>query len=307
MAEDIAAVDIGESGITVARLSVLPSDELRLLHAGWLPLPTDVDDGEIAKQIRRYWRTHRISTRTVSASLRTRSVSVKTFRYPAMTDSELSAALRLEAADLLAAPREEIVWDWQLTPSAPEGGAPPRTEGVLVAASRRPVDRRLHLLRSAGLYPVRLGVPSLAAAALIRRSDDGPAEGETLCILNLAGRDADIVILSRRFMYPRTVHRDQGVWTDAVAELAAHVSDAVRYCRFSLRQGEVRRVWLTGSLDHGMSLAEEIATRTRLEVALWDPIDRLGLRWRPSRRDPDALERNPTALTVCLGLALPAS
>jgi Tfp pilus assembly PilM family ATPase len=168
------------------------------------------------------------------------------------------------------------------------------------------VDRRVRLLRSAGLYPVRLGVPSLAVAELFHRSDDGPADGETLAIMNLAGRDADIVILSRHFVFPRAVHREDGDWQDAAAELAGHVSDAIRYCRFGLQQGEVHRAWLTGCLrGAGPALAAAISSMTNLEVAVWDPAERLGLRVRPGWRDAAALDRDPTCLTACLGLALP--
>ena len=65
-------------------------------------MPDGAEDAEIAKRLRHYWRRNRLSTRTVSAGFRSPKVSIKNFQFPAMPDSELSSALRLEATELLA-------------------------------------------------------------------------------------------------------------------------------------------------------------------------------------------------------------
>lgn len=306
MAESIAAVDVGDKAIIVTRWADAVTDRSRLLHAGQFPIPADSTLPSLARQLRQYWRSHRILTRTVSVSLRSRLVSVKTFQYPAMTDAELDAALSLEAADLLALPREDVAFDYRRTSTGEASDSSVRTRGILVAAPRERVQRRIRLIRAAGLYPVRVRVPGLAAAELIRRSADGPTDGETVGLINLAGTEADIVLQTPDSVYPRTVRRDQGAWTGDLAALAQEVTDAVRYARFGLRMGETRRLWLTGRLPATPDLSEILTTATGIDVAVWNPLDRLGLRVRPNRRQHDDLIRNPSALTVGLGLTLPS-
>ena len=304
MREDITAVDLGEGWATWARLGRDGRGRIRLLGAGGVPIPAQSGEAGLVKTLRRAWRRDRMTTRAVCAGFRSRSVSMKHFRFPAMTGDELASALSLEAAELLNLDRNEVACDWSLSSSGGNGG-PPRTEGILVAAPRRAVEERLRLLRTAGLFPVRMDIPGLAVARLIGESPDGPAAEETRAVLNLAGAQADLVVFSRTTVFPRVIHADKGSWEDQPAELAAHVVDAVRYAQYSLGLGQVHRLDVTGLTSDGPTLVSQLASLASLQTALWNPLERLGLHLHASWRFAAPLLAMPTALAASLGLAFP--
>ena len=72
-----------------------------LTHAGWQEYAPDASDDEIAQVIRKLWRKTRMPTRTVCGGLQSRSLCLKYFRYPDLSQMELASALKLEAEETL--------------------------------------------------------------------------------------------------------------------------------------------------------------------------------------------------------------
>jgi Tfp pilus assembly PilM family ATPase len=220
-------LEFGDERVAVARVRRDRQGGWRVLNAGRIAVSHGSTPREVAKGIRRLWRELGIPTRTVNVSYRSPTSVIKTFRFPAMTNDELSSALRLEASELLDMPPDDVVFDWRQTRSSQPSNSP-QTAGVLVALPRREVEDVRVLLSKSGLYPVLLNVPGLVIAMLMDRIVEDQDPHQVVGLVNLAGTYADIVVRSPGSIYPRTIHRDDGPWDADLTDLGDHVAESFR-------------------------------------------------------------------------------
>lgn len=301
-AEDVVGLDVSNGIISAARLAASPNGSLRLLNAGWAKVAPGASDRELATAIRDVWRSAGLPSRTVCASLRSRSAILRYFSYPAMEQVELVAALGLEAEDSLQLPRQQIMMDWHLNLKR-QGHPAGRREGLMVAVPKKDVETQLGILRQAGVYPVTLDLGVTAVANLFQVLYPDAQAQEDTAVLHLTSQGADIALLfGGDSLYARSFYARGAGWEQSLNTLWEGVQDAIKFYTFKLRSKPVRRLMVSGRLPAGTDVVAELKTRLGIPVEAWDPLTRMTAGSGQARRVFKDEQKPP--LAVCLGLAL---
>lgn len=306
--KDVAGVNFGDSHITVARLRGGAGGAYQVTHAGWRAQDPSAPEAELAAAVKALWRDARLPTSSVVASLRSPSLVVRYFKYPAMSEAELHAALRLQAEECLQAPADDLAVDCHINSgcvlSGKAGGNEKPIEGIMAAAPLRDVKRVLDVLFMAGLDPVILDVRAVAVANLYATLA-GRREESSVCVVSLSPHSADVIVLSKSGgIYPHTVFCRASTWEESPSFLCENVRDVMKYSEFKLDWDPVRRVVLTGEIPASGAFAQAVQGAIGLPVEVWNPLSRLQF---ATRRVKDALESSPVnagMLAPSLGLAL---
>jgi Tfp pilus assembly PilM family ATPase len=275
--ENIAGISIADGIVSVARVVRQNHKQLQLTHAGWQEYAPDASDEEIVQTIRRLWKRTRMPTRTVCVGLQSRSLCLKYFSYPDLTQGELKSALRLEAEESMQLPPEEIVLDWHINrakndPYTQQGEA---LQGILVAVSKDQVNRQMMLVKKAGLYPVIVDVGSTALCNLyLALRGERVSRDRGVCVVNLARFSADISILySDHYIYPRSIISRSAEWSSKVQYLIENISDALLYYHVKVDKTPVTRLVLTGFVPEDRAFIRQIHDTIGLPTEIWSPLE----------------------------------
>lgn len=275
--EDVAGINIGDGFVSVARVVRRRKGRVLLTHAGWADYAADAPEEEIVQTIKTLWKKCRIPTRTVCSGLNARSLCLKYFKYPDLTQRELHSALKLEAEESLQLPPNEIMLDWHLNnpPGDPQDIEDKSShQGVLVAVARNRVDRHMQRLQKAGLYPVVLDVGCMALSNLyltLRSANIGSENA--VCVVNLSRFNADIAILfGERYIYPRTIFSRSAEWSGKVQYLIENISDALLYYHVKVDNTPITNLVLTGFVPEDPEFVEQIHDSVGLPTEVWNPL-----------------------------------
>jgi Tfp pilus assembly PilM family ATPase len=274
--ENIAGINVGDGFVSASRIVRRGRKKIALTHAGWMEYAPDAPDSEIVQVIRRLWSKCRMPTRTVCVGLQSRSLCLKFFKYPDLSQMELISALKLEAEESLQLPPEKIMLDWHLNrprndPYTQQGE---QLQGVLVAVSRDQVVRRMNLVKKAGLLPVMMdvGCTSLCNLYLTLRGDSVNQEN-AVCVVNLSRYNADIAILyNDHYIYPRTIISRSAEWASKVQYLIENISDALLYYHVKVDKTPVNRLVLTGFVPDSPEFVGQIHDTIGLPTEIWNPL-----------------------------------
>lgn len=303
--QHVVGLDIGDGLITAAHVRLQKDGRPKVTRAGWEKCDPAMSDRQIADVIRRLWRSRAFGTMSVVSCFRSPSLTLKNFRHPNLSKTELAATLRLEAEEALRVPPQKIAMDWQITDGPSVGAGQEKGDGILVAAPREEVERHLELLRMAGLYPVVLDVGVLAIGNLYTAIEELPPAAAPVCIANLGNRTADIAILYHDgFIYPRVVFSPAADWRTVADQLSGHIQDMMKYSEFKLRRDSVKRVMLCGSVPEDGSFRRGVSEGVGLPCEVWNPIAKLAPGLRVNRLLSGKHAEMGPALATCLGLAL---
>lgn len=301
---NVAGVEFGDDRLVAIRLAGRAEGRLTLTHAGWTGYHPGGSERDIAHALRTLWKEVGIPTRTVCASLRSASLVMRYFKYPAMPEPELKAALELQAEEALQTSRDNLVVDWHLMEGRAKSGEAGQIQGVLAAAPLKDVERQLEALFLAGLDPVVLDIRAMAVAnlfvELMDRRDKGP-----LCLVNVCPHSADVIVLpsTGNAIYPHTVFCRASTWEAAPGFLGENIRDVLRYCEFKLDWEHVGKVVLTGWMPSGDGFRTAVANGTRIDVETWNPLDELRSRGGLERKIAE-LDGDGMSLACSLGLGL---
>lgn len=303
--EEVVGIDFSDDCLVAARVMAGSSGALSLLNAGWVRVDPAAPDKVWADALRHLWRSAGFSTRTVCASLRSRSALLRYFRYPALDPVELASALGLEAEDSLQLPREEIALDWHLSQSVLVKGSKKETslEGLLVAAPRKQIRQQLDVLRMAGLYPVAMDLAAAAMANLFAATNPELPEGDPVCLLHLTAHRAEIALrFGEKGLYARSLYPRGASWEASLGSLVEGVQDALKYYVFKLGGQPVHRLLAGGHLPAHADFLALLQEKAGVPVEKWNPVGRVVPGSSQMRRLLAEPERPP--LEISLGLAL---
>ncbi len=302
---DIAGVHMGDSHITAARLFVKGKDMPVVTHAGWIPYDPSASEKDIAGILKTLWRSARMPTRLVCASLRSSATVMRYFKVPLMAAAELESALMLQAEEALQLDRGNVSVDWHIQERV--RGTPAEKhvmiEGVLYAAPAKDVERQLSIMAQAGLDPVIVDMRAMAVANLYAMVMSGKEE-ETVCLVNLAPHSADVIILSKGGIYPYTVFCRASTWEESPAFLCENIRDVIKYGEFKLDWDHPRQVLLTGHAMVNSDFVAKVQEGITIPVAAWDPLQSLNLKSGRVKHMLDSDPDNAAMLVPSLGLAM---
>ena len=181
-------LDIGSSAVRVAELQQRRGDALRLTRAGEVALPPGaVVDGDVveptvvAEALRKLWDSTAMRGRNVAVGLASQRVTVRQLDLPDMPDTELAAAVRLQAQEQLPMPVDEALLDHVVVERYPTGDERQNVRVLLVAAECEMVERLLAAVTAAKLRPTLVDLDAFA----LLRSLATPTE---------AGEEAELIV-----------------------------------------------------------------------------------------------------------------
>ena len=274
--ENIAGINIGDGFVSAARIVQRGRRKIAITHAGWKEYAPDTPDDELVRIIRKLWREFRMPTHTVCVGLHSRSLCVKYFKYPDLSQIELVSALKLEAEETLQLPPEEIMLDWHLNRprSDPYTQHGEQLQGVLIAVSREQVIRQMNLMKRAGLLPVMMDVSCTALCNLyLMLRGDSVDKDNAVCVVNLSRYNADISILyNDHYIYPRTIISRSAEWSSKVQYLIENISDALLYYHVKVDKTPVNRLILTGFVPDDADFLGHIHDTIGLPTEVWNPL-----------------------------------
>lgn len=304
--EDVVGLDWSDGVVTASRVSLKADGALTIHNVGWTSMPAGAADQALAAAIREVWRTAGMPSRTVAASIRSRSVIVRYFSFPSLQPEELKAALWLEAEESLQLPQSGIAMDFHINrrSDAPVEKSGARAyEGLLVAAPRAEVERDLSILRAAGLYPVVLDLGATAIANLFKILYRDPVSGSNIAIVHVSQVSADIVILLEGGgLYARTLYARGANWEASSAALIEGILEAMKFYVFKLRGQPVRKLMMAGSLPKSPDFLGMVRTKTGVAVEVWNPMSMAEFSGIGRKKQMVGADAPP--LGISLGLAL---
>jgi Tfp pilus assembly PilM family ATPase len=239
-------------------------------------------------------------TRTVCAALRSGSLTVRSFSFPAMTPRELSAVIWLQAEEAMQLSRSEMVVEWHINrnPTVEMNERP--VTGFFAAAPLKDIDAELEWLRAADLDPVILDIRALAVANLRGTFKGTEADECSQCLVNLAPHSADIILQhAPGVCYPHTVYCRASTWEETPEFLAENIRDVMRYGEFKLGWKSSARVVLMGQMEKPSRLPARVHELLGQEVQVWVP-------WEDGLQTSRAVDKVLSRDGVDSGILLPA-
>lgn len=274
--ENIAGINIADGIVSAARVVRQGRSKIQLTHAGWREYTPDASDDEIVETIRNLWKSTRMPSRTVCVGLHSRSLCLKYFSYPDLTQGELKSTLRLEAEESLQLPPDQIALDWHINRprNDPYSQLAEPLQGILVALPKDQVNRQMMLVKRAGLYPVivDVGCTSLCNLYLALRGDR-VSRDRGVCVVNLSRFSADISILySDHYIYPRSIISRSAEWSSKVQYLIENISDALLYYQVKVDQTPITQLILTGFVPADPAFVSQVHDTIGLPTEVWSPL-----------------------------------
>ncbi len=168
MAKHAIGLDIGTFAVRAAEVVITPSGP-RVVRFGQLTLPAGAvvagevaDVPAVAATIRRLWERVGFRGRQVVLGVANQKVLVREAEMPAMSDADLSAALRFEDADILPVGPDEAHLDFQRLEDLVDSDGNEKVRLLLASAARTMVAAHLEALELAGLRAIRIDPMPLA-------------------------------------------------------------------------------------------------------------------------------------------------
>jgi len=291
----------------------------------------------VAEAIDRCWRRLGTVTRYVAMALPTAAVITKKIILPAgLRDAEMEVQVESEANQYIPFTLEEVNLDFQVV--GPSQSSPDEVE-VLIAASRKEgVEDRVACAEAAKLKPVVMDVESYAALAafeLVRDQFPGDGGSMVFALVDVGASAMKVTIVKGdQQIYNREqafggnqltqdMVRAYGMSHDEaenlkrtgpmpdnyeteilrpfLENLALEVSRALQFFFTSTQFSEVDHIILTGGGALLPGIADVVAERTQVSVALANPFTKMSL---SSRVRPKHLLSDAPSLMVACGLAL---
>ena len=292
---DIDGRYLAAAGVESGRLTKAASVDLQdgLVSEGEVR-----DPDALGAALKSFFADHGLS-RDVRLGVSNRQIVVRQIELPWLDDDEQrDAAVRFQAADAVAMPLDEAVFDYQVARriDMPDGTA--RMQAVVVAARRSMIDGFVNAARSAGLKPEGI---DLNAFALMRAlgTDQSEQSARVFCnvatLVNLTIAVGDLCVFTRPL---------SASWGDGDEEVVSTLADEIRLSIDSyMGQPDARAVGeiiLSGPGSSHEALVEELGVMLRLPVTVAAPLGSVDHAAMPPGDDPHRY-------TVATGLALGAA
>ena len=235
MAARVVGVDLGSYGVRAVELT-LAGGQATLERFAQVTLPPGaIRDGEVvdatavASSVRRLWTEGGFKGKSVVVGVANQRVIVRLAEMPAMSEEDLTSALRFEAQDLIPIPVDDAILDFQILDDVVDSEGDARMRVLLAAAQRDMVRGHLAAVEAAGL---RAGVVDVVPFAMVRAltANAGALDFDTRAeaIVCIGGGVTNVVVHERgvpRFVRVLLVGGDDV--TDAIVrELDVQIDEA---------------------------------------------------------------------------------
>ncbi|MCC6832936.1 MAG: type IV pilus assembly protein PilM [Thermoleophilia bacterium] len=200
----VVALDMGSSAIAGVELRT-GREKVSLTKAAVEPIPPGLlhdgevqQPGELAAELKRFWKAARFSGRRVRLGVANQRVVVRVIDLPALDDErERRAAVEFEAAEHIPIPPDQSVVDFQPIMRY-EGDSGPRERIVVVAAHREMIDQLVSVVRGAGLQPVGIDLEAFALLRALQAPpsvlDEGSPDTQAQAVVHVGAEVTHVIV-----------------------------------------------------------------------------------------------------------------
>jgi type IV pilus assembly protein PilM len=210
------ALDIGASTIKVGEFQAAKGQGLRLTNFNYAELGIDPEHEEnrktlIVSTVRNVIRERNIKARSVVFSVSGQSVFTRFVKLPPVDESKVAQIIQYEAQQNVPFPIDEVIWDYQLLGSNPQG----ELEVVLLAIKSDIIEELTEGVESSGL---RTDIVDVAPMALYNsvRYNYGELEGCTM-VVDLGARTTNLLFLEQNRVFSRSIPIAGNAITQSIA------------------------------------------------------------------------------------------
>lgn len=227
----MVGIDIGTKAIKVVELEK-NGNAFNLVSSGVVAIngisPDKlVDEKEFANlgQIIKKLHTEAgISSRDVTISIPESLCFTRTIKFPLLTDSEISSAVKWESEQYIPIPVNEAIIQHTILERR-ENTSPPEVLVLLVAAPRAIVEKYVKIVQAAGLNPVAVETELMALTRALAPVD------KTVLLVDLGASSTDIAISKRGLLsFSRSIPIAGEAFTRALSQgLGINAQQAEEY------------------------------------------------------------------------------
>ncbi len=334
---EVMGLDIGSSSVRAV--------QMRKDDAGYVVTAAGVTDianaMEAAQEEKEMNTIEAVSECLGSAGIETKlavcgvcgpEVAVRYFKFPSLPPEEIQGAALLEAAQVCPFNIDDSSVDYQLMPNGEDSMC-----GVLVAATKKLIERKKRLAGEASLDCVLMDVDGLALLNCFREYEKFET-GKTVAILNIGStyttlaimgansspfiRDIDYAgraivqeIASKKKLSTEEVRKalvggdgPAGINVDlsdslekTCRKLITDVTETLRYYTTQEKSTVIEKIFVCG-FAKVRGFVELLNSRLPAETILWNPFDKIPC--DADQKCRDVLEKNGPAMAVAAGLAM---
>jgi type IV pilus assembly protein PilM len=242
-------LDIGSKAIKVVELD-REGDEFSLRASGVLGYKSGTIDkitderefAEVSGVIAKLFKAAGVSGRDVRIGLPESLTYTRTINLPALTDQEVSAAIKWEAEQYIPIPTKDAIIQHQILERRPEGSAPGVTV-LLVAAPRNLVERFINIVQGARLNVVAVETELMSLVRALAPNN------QTAVVIDFGARSMDLAIAKNGMLsFSRSIPSAGDTLTRAITQrLGVSEREAEEYKRVyglssSQLEGKIRAV-----------------------------------------------------------------
>lgn len=224
----ILALDIGAATIKLAEFQSSKTHGLRLTNFNYADLGLDPEQEakrreQIVSSIRNAMRERGIRTRRVIFSVSGQSVFTRFVKLPPVDESKVVQIIQYEAQQNVPFPIDEVIWDYQLLGSTPQG----ELEVVLLAIKSDIIDDLNDAVEEAGLRTDLVDVAPMALYNAVRYNY-GELSGCTV-VVDIGARTTNLLFIEQNRIFSRAIPIAGNAITQSIAsEFNLPFADAER-------------------------------------------------------------------------------
>lgn len=235
-------LDIGSKSIKIVELSKT-KDKWDLKASGIVGYKGNSPDkttdarelGVLAGTIKKLHAEAKIGSKEVAISLPEPQVYTRVVKFPLLTDSEISSAVRWEAEQYIPIPVDEAIIQHEIIERR-QDVSPPQALVLLVAAPKELVQKYAKLVESSGLKLVAVETELMSLVRALAPED------QTVMIVDFGATSTDIAIAKNtQLSFSRSIPTAGEAFTRAVAQgLGVEMQQAEEYKRkYGLQQTQL--------------------------------------------------------------------
>lgn len=212
-------LDIGSQTIKIVEVSP-EGDKFRLHSSGIIGYkgspPEETTDekslGLLSETIKKLHREARIKSKEVIMSLPEAQVFTRVVKFPLLTESEISSAVKWEAEQYIPIPINDAVIRHQII-GRREDKTPPQTLVLLVAVPKNLVEAYVNVVHNAGLTPVFMETDLMAMTRSLA------PENQTVVLVDFGAKSTNIAIANNKVLtFSRSIPTAGEAFTRAISQ-----------------------------------------------------------------------------------------
>ncbi len=199
----LIGVDIGTSALKVVGIRTIPRTSLDF--ASIVELPQGHTDQYIVDSIQKALKANRVTARDAVLAFTDDSTVVRRMEIPQVASDELADALKWQIKDIVHFDAEKGIVDFQMIGEIQRENGSRKMQIVFAALLRENLERRVGILKAAGLNVVSVSMAPFGLEGMIRIHED-PEFSKTVAVAEIGYTKTEISIFKNRGLeFVRTI------------------------------------------------------------------------------------------------------